>query len=339
MDPNDLETLTRAAGGNASAFRQLVEPYDRELRAYCYRMLGSYHDADDALQEAKVKAWKALPAYDGAGNFRAWLYRIASNTCLDDIRARRRRVLPPDVCEPTEPGPPTAGPRRDLPWIEPFPDEQLPQSTPETILAQRQSIRLAFIKAMQALPARQRAVLILREVLDWPASDVADTLEMTVPGVNSALQRARAAVAGADDAAPSARAAAHRSEIASKYARAWEAGDFTEVVSMLAKDAVLSMPPWTYWLSGREAITATFHSESSWGGPPRAGCFRTRLVELNGQPAVAFYRRSADRGPFKKLCFSVLDVTADGRELTAITTFVLPELFDRWGMADSLEDE
>src|SRR5262247_3924688 len=186
----DFEPLVEAArSGDEHAFRALVEPLDRELHAYAYRMLGGFHDADDALQESRLKAWRAL------ASFRAWMYRIVTNTCLDQLKVRSRRVLPEDVCPSIAPGPPTTAPRADIAWLEPYPDALLPTvPSPEQAVRLREGIRLAFVRVVQVLPPRQRAALILHDVLEWSVVEVADMLETTEAAINSALQRARATI-------------------------------------------------------------------------------------------------------------------------------------------------
>jgi RNA polymerase sigma factor (sigma-70 family) len=195
--PRNFEPLVEAArGGDEHGFRALIEPLGRELHAYAYRMLGGFHDADDALQDAQLKAWRALATYEPRASFRAWMYRIVTNTCLDMLKARSRRVLPQDVGPSIAPGPPTTAPRSDILWLEPYPDALLPAVPgPEQAVRLREGIRLAFVRVVQVLPPRQRAALILHDVLDWSVAEVAGILESTEAAINSALQRARAAIA------------------------------------------------------------------------------------------------------------------------------------------------
>jgi RNA polymerase sigma-70 factor (ECF subfamily) len=215
----DFEPLVEAArGGDEHAFRALVEPLGLELHAYAYRMLGGFHDADDALQESRLKAWRALATYEPRASFRAWMYRIVTNTCLDLLKVRSRRVLPQDVSPSIAPGPPTTAPRADISWIEPYPNALLPTvPSPEQAVQLREGIRLAFVRVVQMLPPRQRAALILHDVLDWSVVEVAGMLETTEVAINSALQRARAAIARprAESAALRSRPATPRSSSAS----------------------------------------------------------------------------------------------------------------------------
>jgi len=360
LEKSEQALVDAAKGGDEAAFRGLVEPLTRELSAYAYRMLGGYQDAEDALQETRLKAWRHLGSYEhtaslpesGAracsranlhGSFRAWVYRIATNTCLDMLRQRQRRVLPQDVGSPVAPGPPMTAMREDISWLEPYPDALLPAtSSPEATLRLHESVRLAFVRAMQVLPPRQRAALILHDVLDFGVSDVATMLETTVPAINSALQRARASL----ERAPSDRdgetsAAAHeciearKAETVARFVRAWETGDFAELVSMLTEDAVLTMPPWVYWLAGRDAVAATMQSRGAWDGEPRPGRYRIVPCAMNGQPAGLAYVRFGD-GPYVAVCMTVITLVPDGR-ISAMDTFVLPKHFTAWGHPAALD--
>ena len=242
----ERELLEAARGGDEDAFGRLVEPHRGELHAHCYRMLGSVHDAEDALQEALLRAWRGLPRFEGRSSLRSWLYRIATNTCLDAIAKRPKRVLPVDYGPPTDPHDGPGEPLVESVWVEPYPDETLGVedgfAAPEARYEQREGVELAFIAALQHLPANQRAVLILREVLGFSAKEVAETLETTTASVNSALQRARKTV---DERMPEqSQQATLRSlgddgvrEIVEGYVDAWERGDVDAVVAMLAEDA------------------------------------------------------------------------------------------------------
>jgi RNA polymerase sigma-70 factor (ECF subfamily) len=333
----DFEPLVEAArGGDERAFRALVEPLGRELHAYAYRMLGGFHDADDALQESRLKAWRALATYEPRASFRAWMYRIVTNTCLDLLKLRSRRVLPQDVSPSIAPGPPTTAPRADIAWIEPYPDALLPAvPSPEQAVRLREGIRLAFVRVVQMLPPRQRAALILHDVLDWSVAEVAGMLETTEAAINSALQRARAAIARprAGSAAPAL--APRHAEVVERFVRAWETGDFDDLVALLATDAVMSMPPWEYWLDGKDAVVATMQSTGTWDGVPRPGRYRIVPAPMNGEPAGLAYVRAPD-GRYHAVCLTVLSLDADGR-IAELTTFVLPELFAAWGFPAVLD--
>ena len=347
LEKSERALVDAAQAGDEVAFRQLVEPLTRELEAYAYRMLGGYQDAEDALQEARLKAWRHLGSYEPSASFRAWLYRIATNTCLDMLRQRQRRLLPQDVGPAVAPGPPLTEMRDDIAWLEPYPDALLPPtSSPEQTLRLHESVRLAFVRAMQVLPPRQRAALILHDVLDFGVSDVAIMLASTVPAINSALQRARAALERAPrdvdgdvdreaSAAAYERAEAHKARSIARFVHAWHTGDFAELISMLTDDAVLTMPPWLYWLDGRDAIAATMQSPGTWDGAPRPGRYRIVACGMNGQPAALAYVRFDD-GPYVPVCMTVMTLAADGR-VSEMYTFVLPKHFAAWGFPATLE--
>jgi RNA polymerase sigma-70 factor (ECF subfamily) len=333
----DLEPLVEAArGGDEHAFRALVEPLGRELHAYAYRMLGGFHDADDALQESRLKAWRALATYEPRASFRAWMYRIVTNTCLDLLKVRSRRVLPQDVSPSIAPGPPTTAPRADISWIEPYPNALLPAvPSPEQDVRLREGIRLAFVRVVQMLPPRQRAALILHDVLDWSVVEVADMLETTEVAINSALQRARAAIARPRAESAASALAPRHAEVVERFVRAWESGDFDDFVALLATDAVMSMPPWEYWLDGKDAVVATMQSTGTWDGVPRPGRYKILPAPMNGEPAALAYVRAPD-GRYHAVCLTVLSLDADGR-IVELTTFVLPELFAAWGFPAVLD--
>jgi RNA polymerase sigma-70 factor, ECF subfamily len=332
----NVELLLEAArGGDEQAFRALVEPLARELHAYVYRMLGGFHDADDALQEARLKAWRALATYEPRASFRAWMYRIVTNACLDILKARARRVMPQDVSPAVQPGPPTTAPRADILWIEPYPDALLPEvHGPEQRLRQREGIRLAFVRVVQVLPPRQRAALILHDVLDWSVAEVAAMLDTSDAAINSALQRARATIARPhEDAAPPL--AARHEEAVARFVHAWESGNFDDFVELLARDAVMSMPPWEYWLEGKDAVMATMLSSGTWDGEPRPGRYRIIPAPMNGEPGGLAYVLGPD-GRYHPVCLTVLSFAADGL-IAELTTFVLPEHFAEWGFPAVLD--
>jgi RNA polymerase sigma-70 factor, ECF subfamily len=329
-----------AKAGDEAAFRQLIEPLERELGAYAYRMLGAFQDAEDALQETRIKAWRHLSSYEPHASFRAWVYRIATNTCLDMLRKVERRVFPQDVGPSVEPGPPLTEMRSDIPWLEPYPDALLPAvADPEARLRLQESVRLALVRAMQVLPARQRAALILHDVLDFGVDEIAAMLETTSAAINSALQRARATlgrtpVAVQRDATARAQRQAHEAEAIARFVHAWETGDMAGLVSMLTQDAVMNMPPWVYWLDGRDAIVATVTSSGTWQGEPRPGRYRIVPTALNGQPSGLAYVRMDD-GRWVSVCMTVMTLDEDGR-VSAMDVFVLPQHFETWGHPPTL---
>ena len=265
--------LDAARAGDATAFEQLVAPYRAELQVYCYQMLGSLHDAEDAVQESLLRAWRSIGGLDDRGFVRAWLYKIATNRCLTAIDQRGRRELPVDVT----PGTPPA----EISWLEPYPD-----SSPEAHYLARESIELAFVAALQNLSAVQRAALILREVLGFSAAEVAVQLSTSTAAVNSALQRARKAISSAAPTQQTVRrdlGDAAVGDIAARWADAWQAGDVDAIVAMLAQDARYSMPPLPEWYRGEGQIRAFLL-----GGPLRSR-WRFLPTSANGQLAFGTY--------------------------------------------------
>ena len=333
--------LEAAQRGDEDAFRRLIEPRRPELHAHCYRMLASVHDAEDALQEGLLRAWRSLGRFEGRSSVRTWLYRIVTNTCLDIIGKRPKRVLPMDQAAPTDGNVPPGEPLVESVWIEPYPDETLGvedgYAAPDARYEERESVELAFIAALQHLPPLQRAVLIMREVLGFSAAEVAELLETTVPAVNSALQRARAAT---DDRLPEQSQQAtlrllgddELRAIVDGYVDAWERGDVDAVVAMLAEDAALAMPPLASWYRGRESIAAFLR------GWPLSGLWRwrhVRTVRANGQPAIGCYAWDDDEQLYLPFALEVLDIS-DGK-ISHVTAFVtrearLPqrEVYERW---------
>jgi RNA polymerase sigma-70 factor (ECF subfamily) len=284
-----------------------LEQYRRELTGYCYRMLGSAFEAEDAVQDTMVRAWKALDRFEGRSSLRSWLYRIATNVCLDVASSRQRRARPMDLGPAGSAEAPDLGTRPESTWITPIPDGRvLPEvADPADVAVARDSIRLAFVAALQHLPPRQRAVLILREVLGWPAAEVAELLETSVASVNSALQRARATVAERDpdvEAPPSPLDDADQA-LLERYVDAFQRYDMSALTALIKHDATQAMPPYELWLAGRDQIL-TF-----WQGAG-AACRGSRLVptRANGMPAFAQYRASGPGGSYQPWALQVLDV-------------------------------
>ncbi len=338
---SEASLVVAAAAGDQDAFRELVEPIRRELHLFCYRMLGSFEDAEDVLQEAQLKAWRALARYDGRSRFRTWMYRIVTNASLDALRSRRRRVLPPDLGTPRDPALGLGEQRHEVAWLEPYPDPLPAASDPHAALELRESVRLAFVRALQLLPARQRAALILREVLDWSAAEVASTLDTSVPAVNSALQRARATLSGGNGRSPAPPRPTDldrkTAEIAARYVAAWEAGDMDAIVSMLAEDAIQSMPPWATWFVGRETLRALYSTYEIWDGRPGPGVFRVIPASLGGDLVFAEYSRRAAGGPYQPLALTVALLTPDGTRIAEKVSFVRGDLLPRLGFPAVLE--
>jgi RNA polymerase sigma-70 factor, ECF subfamily len=334
------DTLAAARAGDEKAFGVLVEPHRGELHAHCYRMLGSVQDAEDALQEALLRAWRGLPRFEGRSSVRSWLYTIATNTCLNQIARRPKRVLPIDYGTSVDGTVPPGTPITETVWIEPYPDESLgiedADSAPEAHYEQREGVELAFIAALQHLPANQRAVLILREVLGFSAKETADMLETSVPSVNSALQRARDTV---DKRVPeqsqqeTLRTLGDEAirELVDRYVEAWERCDVDGFTAMLAEDATFTMPPLATWYRGRDGIHtwATLH--------PLSGAWRWRAlpVRANGQLALAFYAWDEDAKTYLPFALNIL--TLRGHQISDVTAFIVrsiesedPESYERF---------
>jgi RNA polymerase sigma-70 factor (ECF subfamily) len=311
------------------AFARIAEPYRHELQVHCYRMLGSVEDAEDAVQETYLRAWARLDSFAGRAPFRAWLYGIATHACLDVLRRRKARVWSTDVSGPADPhGLPA--PPLDVPWLQPYPDRLLeapasPDAEPEAVVTAKETIELAFLAAIQRLPARQRAVLILRDVLDWSAKSTAASMDMTQAAVNSALQRAHATLAGhlpSDRAAWTSAPNADERAVLSKLVAAWERADTTALVGLLRADARFVMPPQPTWFAGRDDIGVFFRDHvfgelgTDWLLLPTAA---------NRQPAFAMYRRAPGKSAHERFGIGVLRVV-DGA-VTEIATFRQPNVF------------
>jgi RNA polymerase sigma-70 factor, ECF subfamily len=320
------ELLETARSGSEDAYRRLVEPHRAELHAHCYRMLGSVQDAEDALQEALVRAWKGLPKFEGRSSLRSWLYRIATNTSLDAIERRPKRILPVDNGPPADPTGGVGEPLVESVWIEPYPDETLGiedgYASPDARYEQRESVELAFIAALQLLPANQRAVLILREVLGFSAQESADVLDTSVASVNSALQRARATIEKKlpeQSQQETLRSLGDEQVkgIVEQYAEAWERNDVETVVSMLAEDAAFTMPPMARWFQGLDGIRGFLER---WSMLPDWG-WRSIPITANGQPALAFY--SWDKEVGARVPFAVNVLTFEGDKIKEVDAFIL----------------
>jgi RNA polymerase sigma-70 factor (ECF subfamily) len=332
----ERELLAVARGGDDEAFRLLVEPHRTELHAHCYRMLGSLHDAEDALQDALLRAWRGLSGFDGRSGLRRWLYRITTNACLDAISRRPKRVLPIDY-EPTR-ALVIDEPLASSTWVEPYPDDAIGleggYAAPAACYEQREAVELAFVAALQHLAPRQRAVLILREVLGFSAKEVAESLGTTTASVNSALQRARKAL---DDRLPERSQQAtlsslgdeHVCELVKRFSEAFERGDIEAIVALLTEDVTFAMPPYATWSRGRDAVT------DSWlmpGGPPP----RLRYVptHANGQLALAAYQLEPAENRYVPIALDVL--TLRDTQIADITAFRMLAVFPRFGLPEEL---
>ncbi|MEV4179286.1 sigma-70 family RNA polymerase sigma factor [Nonomuraea sp. NPDC049709] len=309
-------------------FARLASPYRPELLAYCYRMLGSVHDAEDLVQETYLRAWRSYEAFEGRASLRTWLYRIATNVCLTALEHRKRRPLPSGLGGPADDPEGPLAPPAEVTWLQPFPDRLLTAGSddPATIVAARASLRLALIAALQHLPPRQRAVLILRDVLALRAAEVAEMLGISVPAVKSVLQRARAQLgqaAPAEDDTPEI-SGTRRRELLDRYVAAFQNADISALMELLTEDAVLEMPPTPTWFAGRESVVRFFATRVLTG----PGACRMVPTAANGQPAVAMYQRGPD-GVHHVHAVMVLSASDTGiRQIIAFRDPSLFELFE-----------
>jgi RNA polymerase sigma-70 factor (ECF subfamily) len=300
--------MQSAAIERAHEFGEL-EPFRGELTAYCYRMLGSPFDAEDAVQDTFVRAWRSRDRFEGRSQMRSWLYRIATNVCLDTLKGKdRSRTTPMDLGAAVEPVESNLHMPAEITWVEPMPLHMItPEKDPAEVVVANESIRLAFVAALQRLPARQRAVLILREVLDWQASEVAELLDTSVASVNSALQRARATMAKNNEPEANRQLSEADKAMLEKYVAAFERYDVKALTALIKEDAKQSMPPYDMWLAGRDDILR-------WWFGPGIGCQGSRViptVSANGMPTFGQYKPDPDGG-YSPWALQVLDVS-DGR--------------------------
>ncbi len=342
--------LDSARQGDQDAFRRLSEPYRRELQLHCYRMLGSFQDAEDLVQETYLRAWRGLAAFEGRTSFRGWLYRIATNACLSAIakRAGLRRVLPETQSAPAVEEMPGPAPVTEIPWLEPYPDSAL-EGISDTALGPdarydlQESVQLAFIAAIQFLPPRQRAVLLLRDVLGWSAAETAGLLDMSVVSANSALQRARATLTKRfPDGEPTwlPTPEEEQRQLLERYVQAWEGADVKGLIRLLRDDAIFSMPPWPLWYRGSASITAFL--QWLWRPmvahqPCSMNAYRLIPTSANGQPAFVVYRRGPQESEWLPHGLQVLTIR-DGA-VAAMTTFREDRWVTEFGFPEKLFDE
>lgn len=322
--------LERARDGDDAAFTRLVEPLRRQLYAHCYRMLGSSHDAEDALQDALLRAWRGLAGFEGRSSVRSWLYALATRTCLDVVGSRGRRALPVDLGPSSDRAVLGEEPRTDVAWLGPYPG-----GSPGEQYEQREAVELAFVAALQHLPGNQRAALLLFEVLGFSAAEIATVMDTSVASVRSALQRARTLVAERVPARTQQQTLrtigdARTREIVAGWSAALERGDADGLVALLTKDVTWSMPPVPHWYRGLDAVTdfAVRVPLTS------CGAWRHLPVTANGQPAVASYLRSGDAGPHLRWSITVLTLRDD--LIAELTSFIGAEHFDPFGLPTSL---
>jgi len=329
------ELLESARSGDEDAFGRLVDPHRNGLFAHCYRMLGSPQDAEDALQETLLRAWRGLDGFAGRSSPRSWLYTIATNASLRAIERRPPRVLPLDHGPATDPHDGPGGPLSETVWIEPLADEPLAlpdgPASPEARYEQRESVELAFVAALQTLSARQRAVLILRDVLGFSAREAGEALDASPASVDSALQRARRTLETrlperSQQAALRALGDRRLNQIVERYMDAWGRGDAQALAAILADEATISMPPQSSWYEGRDAVERFVDAWPMAGGR-RWPCVR---ISANGQLAFAHYRIDDRDGAVSPHSICVIDL--DGERITGITAFLIPRLFDVFGL-------
>jgi RNA polymerase sigma-70 factor, ECF subfamily len=301
--------------GDENEFGEMVERHRRELRVHCYRLLGSYDEAEDHVQETFLRAWKGRDGFAGRSSLRAWLYRIATNACLDTLRGRARRVLPHHLAPPFDPSA-DLPPREDIPWLQPFPDHAAPaEDEPDAVTLTRETMELAFMAAIQYLPPRQRAVLILRDVVGWSAKEAASALDASVASTNSALQRARATLR---EHLPERRLewsyplgpTEDERAVVRRYVAAVERADLDTLAGLLAEDVRAIMPPWPMWFAGRDALLATLRESWDPASPYHVGRFRMVPTAANRMPAVGAFVRAPGDDTYRAFAIGVLRVEA-----------------------------
>lgn len=327
-----VSVLARSLDESDDDFLAQAEPYRRELLAHCYRMTGSLHDAEDLVQETFLRAWKAYDKFEGKSSVRTWLHRIATNTCLTALEGRQRRPLPTGLGAPSSNPTDELVERAEVPWLEPLPD---PANDPSDIVGSRESIRLAFVAALQHLSPRQRAVLVLRDVLQWRAAEVAEAIGSSTPAVNSLLQRARAqldAVGPSEEDQLAAPESPEAREQLARYIAAFEDYDIERLVTMFTDEAIWEMPPFVGWYQGGPAIGDLIHHNCPASG---AGDMRLLPLTANGQPAAAMYMRLPDTGgrhvPFQ---LHVLELRPGG--VSHVVAFLDTSLFAKFGLPEVL---
>jgi RNA polymerase sigma-70 factor, ECF subfamily len=324
-------------------FVQLAEPYRRQIKAHCYRMSGSLHEAEDLVQETYLRAWRAFESFEGRGSLKAWLYQIATRVCLDAIAQRKKiqRLLPTGNF-PSATEVPTGQPPTDIAWLEPYPDSELDDvadeaPNAEARYAQRQSVRLAFVAALQHLPPRQRAVLLLIDVLGWSSAETASLIGSSTASVNSALQRARATLERhnrSGDMDQSVVVTPDQQALLDRYVRAWEDKNLDGFVALLKSEATYAMPPWSHWYLGREAIGRFFGAV--W---KHYGRFRLLPTQANGQPAFVLYTQAEGECEWRAHSVQVLSIDEEGiSSLTAFMRPLAPALVPAFGLPLTIQD-
>jgi RNA polymerase sigma-70 factor (ECF subfamily) len=341
-ESRDTELLAAAKGGDEGAFERLIGPYRGELQAHAYRMVGSLHDAEDATQEALLRAWRGIGRFEGRSSLRNWLYTITTNSSLRLIERRPKRVLPIEFGPPADPHEPPGRPLVESAWVEPFPDDRLAadqtETSPEARYEQRESVELAFTAALQHLPPLQRAALIMTDVLGFSPGEVAEALEQSPASIYSALQRARKAT---EERLPDASqheireklGEDHVKQVVDRFMAAWETADVEQIRSLLTEDCDMVMPPWAEWFRGRDAVVEFLPR----GPLPPGRKWKMVPVRANGQPAAAAYW-SDEEGALHAEGILLLDF-ADSGEVSQITTFRDPELMQGFGLPPAMDPE
>jgi RNA polymerase sigma-70 factor (ECF subfamily) len=324
--PSEEPVLEAIRAGDQQAFAAVAQRYRRQLHVHCYRMLGSFDDAEDLVQETLLRAWRARASFEGRSLVRTWLYRIATNACLNTLQRAPRRILPQDVAAPVTAATPTAEARAqppwapELPWLQPYPDSLLELTSPgdvdpEARAISRETIELTFLTALQHLPPRQRAILVLRDVLDFSAAETAEQLNTSVASVNSAHQRARLTLRAHQPAGRSATATTDERAALERFMQAWERADTQALTTLLREDARWAMPPAPLWFEGKAAITTLFTLFPI----AASGEFRLLPTAANRQPAAAFYLRPHGESDFRPAGLQVLRV--EGGQIAEVITF------------------
>jgi len=330
MTLDETTYLNAARAGDQEAFEQLIEPYRRQILVHCYRILGSFEDAEDMLQETLLRVWKRLDSFEGRSSLRAWLYKVATNASLDALDSRRVRGLPKELYargDPTQPLPP---PSQEVNWVEPLPDEWIdgqPDIYPEARYEVRESITLAFIAALQKLPGRQRAVLLLCDVMGWSSTEAAEILDMTPAAINSALQRARETLKQGERKTRPSRLNEQLSTLLARYVAAWETADSAALIAVLREDVALTMPPLPVWFGGHTDIQTFLDGFLFRSMDP----FKVRLeaVSANGSPAFAIYQMDQE-GIYRAAALHIL--TIENGQIAEINDFLTfdDQLFSRF---------
>lgn len=332
-----------ATPGDSSEFTSLIEPYRRELHLHCYRLLGSLYDAEDLVQETMLRAWQHFDTFRGESSLRTWLYRIATNACLDALKKRSPRALPPAIAPEADPLQPLAPPWAESAWLEPYPDSWLAEATedPAVRYSRRESVSLAFLTVLQLLPPRQRAILILSDVLDWRASEIASLLSLSVSAINSALHRARVTMAKQYHTYEREQGAGQEGDTTTKallerYLRAWDTQDVDGLVALMKEDATFTMPPSPSWYRGRAAIRTLLTIMAF--TPEAQNQWRFMPTEANGCPAYAVYHAVGLNSTFRAFGIQIIDLEKNISDLLIadVTTFLSPALFSHFGFPSKL---